>query len=199
MGVLIRTNNSVNVNKQMNYILGKSATMEEFEKVYDILMRRDWVIEPNKNQVHVINLANRGWKWGYDHRKTRLGVCKVRKKKILISKFFLKHNLDTFANALEDTVRHEIAHALDAELRGHSDHGPQWKKIAKQVGAIPKAASKALDGEHKWTLKCPSCGYTFGRHRLTDKATRVACGRCCRKKNKGKFSEEYKFEIIQNF
>lgn len=36
-----------------------------------------------------------------------------------------------------DTIRHEIAHALDCNTRGKSDHGPEWQKWANKLGAIP--------------------------------------------------------------
>lgn len=195
----ISTSKPVNINKQQNLILGKAATMAEFQEVYDTLMRRNWVVEFPRNKFHVINLADRGWTWGYDNRKTSIGGCKGRRKHIVISKYFCDHNLDHRAHDLEDTIRHEIAHALDRETRGTSDHGPFWQSMAKQVGAIPRARSKSMKkGGHKWTLECPNCGRKIYRHKLTQRARTMACGACCTKYNGGKYTSKYQFNVIQN-
>lgn len=37
-----------------------------------------------------------------------------------------------------DTIRHEVAHAIDFNRRKTSDHGSQWRAIARLVGAKPE-------------------------------------------------------------
>ena len=59
------------------------------------------------------SLTVRGWTFGFDRARRRLGVCRPRDKRITLS----AHLSRTLPPAeVEDTVRHEIAHALDHEL-----------------------------------------------------------------------------------
>ena len=37
-----------------------------------------------------------------------------------------------------DTLLHEMAHAADYLLNGHSDHGPSWREQAQQAGCSPE-------------------------------------------------------------
>ena len=50
---------------------------------------------------------------------------------------------------LRDTVLHEIAHAIAGISAGH---GPEWKSVARRIGATPKATC--------------TCGQSFKRERL---------------------------------
>lgn len=72
---------------------------------------------------------DKSWSFRWDRAKTRLGLCDYQKKTIQLSKPlipFLKKS------DIEDTLLHEIAHALAGAKAGH---GPQWKNIAKNLGA----------------------------------------------------------------
>ncbi|MEO1078979.1 MAG: SprT-like domain-containing protein [Pseudomonadota bacterium] len=71
------------------------------------------------------NRARRSY--GQAHRDGRIVISTV---------FFGTAALDD----LEDTVRHEIAHlivGIDAR------HGPRWRKVARALGAIPRAAGRS--------------------------------------------------------
>lgn len=46
-----------------------------------------------------------------------------------------------------DTVRHEIAHFIAFTSFDDMSHGPQWKKIAVDLGANPKSCVKLKDEE----------------------------------------------------
>lgn len=46
-----------------------------------------------------------------------------------------------------ETVRHEVAHAIDYFRRGDSDHGPLWQEIAIVIGAAPIPAAANLSPE----------------------------------------------------
>jgi predicted SprT family Zn-dependent metalloprotease len=39
-----------------------------------------------------------------------------------------------YLDVWDDTIRHEIAHAIDFEIRRWSDHSEIWKNIGRQVG-----------------------------------------------------------------
>ena len=74
-----------------------------------------------------------------DRRNNSFGWCNHRERIVAINKYLHKNSED---EAILDTMWHEIAHAIDFCQRGVSDHGPQWKAIAEQLGAIAKSASK---------------------------------------------------------
>ena len=85
------------------------------------------------------SLRQRGWTFGFDRARTRLGVCRPAAKRITLS----AHLSRTLPEAeVEDTVRHEIAHALDHELnpdrRGRRAHDSVWMALARRCGAAPE-------------------------------------------------------------
>ena len=47
--------------------------------------------------------------------------------------------------AVEDVIRHEVAHFIAYDTYGESQHGQHWQQVAKQVGARPHRGS--LDEE----------------------------------------------------
>jgi predicted SprT family Zn-dependent metalloprotease len=87
---------------------------------------------------------------------------------------------------VEDTIRHEIAHALNTHGAGH---GPEWRELARRVGANPKPCGGAEDGAigipHKWIVECPQCGPVLRQHRLARdlremlENRQAVCKRCC--------------------
>jgi len=79
------------------------------------------------------------WKFAIGGSKNEYGSCDFKTKTIEVSKVLLKKS--TLAEA-EDTILHEIAHAL----RGNHLHDKKWKEIAEKVGALP-SAQKSYEGE----------------------------------------------------
>lgn len=94
---------------------------------------------------------NSNWTFKWSNAKRSAGSCRIKgiklpsgKSKIVkgtisISKSILK---EMTYEGVKDTILHEIAHAIQYEKTGSSDHGPIWKKIAKSLGAVPKAAAQ---------------------------------------------------------
>jgi predicted SprT family Zn-dependent metalloprotease len=75
------------------------------------------------------------WRYGTANSRRFLGICYGKRRVIKMSKFFF----DKVSPAqIVDTIRHEIAHALDFKRNGSSSHGPKWKAIAVEVGAKPE-------------------------------------------------------------
>lgn len=68
------------------------------------------------------------WSFKLGSYKRNLGRCYVRLKLISVSEWHATH--DTTEQVME-TVRHEIAHALVPEEKGH---GPEWQQAAIRVG-----------------------------------------------------------------
>jgi predicted SprT family Zn-dependent metalloprotease len=91
------------------------------------------------------------WKFRFNKRKRALGLCSPRDRTIYLSSYFLNKVSD--AETL-DTIRHEIAHALEAVRHGTSGHGPVWKAIAVEVGAKPERTCKvAIRHTYPYVIK----------------------------------------------
>ena len=73
------------------------------------------------------------WTFAFLEAKRRLGDCNFDERVIRIGR---AHALDASEAEIRDTILHEIAHALAGP---EACHGPQWKPIAKRVGATPRA------------------------------------------------------------
>lgn len=130
------------------------------------------------------------WSFGFNKNKRRLGVCFYKEKRIEVSIYHLVNSDEDIKN----TILHEIAHAI-CPKRGH---GIEWKRCCRLVGARPERCGKAasLDhAPHKWELKCSTCSHISKMHRKPKR--KLACAKCCKTYNFGKFSEKYVFTLIQ--
>ena len=128
------------------------------------------------------SLTARGWTFGFDRARRRLGVCRPATKRITLS----AHLSCTLPDAeVEDTVRHEIAHALDHELhpnrRGRRAHDRTWKALARRCGATPE---RCFDGDlpadptAPYAAVCPTCGASRDLYRQPVRAH--LCPTCSR-------------------
>ena len=141
-----------------------------------------------------------GWKFQFDRARRRLGICRWehagrRVRVISLSRFYAGR---MGWSEMEDVVRHEVAHAIDFETRGRSDHGPTWQAIACKVGADP---TRLYEGEFvpdrssKYVGICPSCEI---EHPFYRRVIRIhACPACCRAHNRGRFAPRYTLRIIE--
>jgi predicted SprT family Zn-dependent metalloprotease len=129
-----------------------------------------------------------GWTVRTDNAKRRLGVCRFGPRVIGLSAPIIALNDES---VIRDTVLHEIAHALAGPAAGH---GPQWKAVARSIGANPQ---RCADGattatpDARWVGSCRFCDFTLDRHRLTASARQGACPRCCNRHNGGRYTDEY--------
>lgn len=103
-------------------------------------------------------LAARGWTFGFDRARRRLGACHVASRRITISA-----PLAAVLSAadVDDTLRHEIAHAVDAERRGRTNHDATWRALAVACGARPERCfTRPLpaDPVAPYRAACPTCG-----------------------------------------
>lgn len=114
-------------------------------------------------------LFKRNWIFSFESCKRSLGRCHYNAKKIALSKWYVELNEE---EDIEDTILHEIAHALSFTRHGKkgTGHGRLWKDICIEIGATPKATHKGLleypNNHHKYVDTC-CCGTTFKRHRLS--------------------------------
>ncbi|GEM_PF-5892833 len=81
--------------------------------------------------------------------KRRLGSCHPQRKIIRLSRHFL--TLNPFS-VTQDTINHELAHAIDYARRGKSNHDQHWQRIAIALGASPQASTNATSPEPRWSV-----------------------------------------------
>jgi predicted SprT family Zn-dependent metalloprotease len=129
--------------------------MKSLKHIRDLWMRlqeelgREYLDQP---------LESAGWTFAFDKAKTRFGNTNFGKKRVTVSERLLRNGLSF--DQIEDTLRHEIAHVLDYEDRGTSDHTHQWKKWARRCGADPSTTGhlpEEVKPDYRWWLWCPEC------------------------------------------
>jgi predicted SprT family Zn-dependent metalloprotease len=118
------------------------------------------------------------WSFGWDRAKKRFGKCNLQKKEISLSRYLTRLNP---REQVEDTIRHEIAHAKDAEERGCSDHSMHWKRWAVKCGAKPTrcySSDLVNTPDAPYYTYCPNCETYSPRFRKMKKNRIYACGKC---------------------
>lgn len=111
------------------------------------------------------------WSFDFDQAVRRAGLCNFSKKRITVSRKLILLGSDKDA---EQTILHEIAHALAGPEAGH---GKVWKQTATALGyhGGTKYDGPSLDQIAPWEGTCPA-GHRVYRHR---KATRASsCAKC---------------------
>ena len=187
-------------NTQMSTKVSKS-------KVQDMaleLMEKDFEV-----RGRVFNMNELGWRFSFSTHKSRFGQCSFRRvgfgdnrsitnKRLYLSQWLIQNSSKTFAE-WKNTMLHEIAHAIDGEIRYTTNHDYRWKSIALAIGCDGKRCSSAeIDARaSKYTLVCPNCGKETASHKKKRRLS--ACGQCCRDYNNGKFSMEFKLIQEQNY
>lgn len=191
--------------KEMYFANGDTTTKLEIAKLANEMLNTTWVFDIYRNRdAQFINLALLGWKFEFNTRKRAAGLCSKRDKTIYISEWLLMQNLNK-AIEFENTLRHEIAHAIDFETRGTSDHGRIWKAIAIRVLCDGERCYTheqiSIKEKTKYTLVCDNCGKETPKHRRSRAAEegRKACGKCCREHNNGRFSKDFILRQVQNY
>jgi predicted SprT family Zn-dependent metalloprotease len=113
------------------------------------------------------------WSFGFDHARTRAGLCNFTDKHISVSKpLALKYEDDE----IHQVLLHEVAHALAGARAGH---GPTWKRIAAEIGYDGKRTHEgsAANELAPWLGTCPA-GHEHFRFRRPTKP--LSCGVCSR-------------------
>ncbi len=138
------------------------------------------------------HLDRQGWSFAWDRARRRFGCCNYLRRQITISKPLARINT---LDACRDTVLHEIAHALAGRDAGH---GPAWVRACLRVGARPERCYTPADvttPPSRYVRYCPSCFQARPMHRRSRK--QYACGPCCKKHNRGRYSEAFALRTVE--
>jgi predicted SprT family Zn-dependent metalloprotease len=150
-----------------------------------VLAREFATINRAESLLKEYGLYQQGWRFGFNERRNAYGLCVFRTRRIELS-----HRLYLLmsAEAVEDTLLHELAHALVGSGHGHDK---VWKAACLRVGARPErcsALSTSLDGPAavaahlaaaKYTLTCPTCQAGHAIHRKPK--NNYLCSTCLKK------------------
>ncbi len=115
-----------------------------------------------------------GWTFGFDHAKTRAGVCRFTERRITVSRHLAARFED---DEIHQVLLHEVAHAIAGPAAGHGAH---WRRVADDLGYVggrthagPTATEYA-----SWVGECPA-GHVHHRYRRPTRP--MSCGRCSRR------------------
>lgn len=140
-----------------------------------------------------------GYRFEWMNRKRTLGLCDYGKKKIFLSENYVFNNDETL---VEDTIRHELAHAFSHFLYGYagSGHNHLWRHVCVQVGARPQRCKSNEDGltptEGKYVLRHKETHEVFSHyHKFPTKSYRQVSKIYIRGR---KFETLGKLEIVDN-
>jgi predicted SprT family Zn-dependent metalloprotease len=133
-----------------------------------------WIEDFAKETLQKHGLLELGWKFKFDNAKQRLGSCSHSRKTITFSMYYTHISREE----IEDTILHEIAHALIGPEHGHNFH---WKQKAREIGAKPERLADPTiktSAKHNYVIKCPNCGWQVQRHRMKRRNFGSTCPEC---------------------
>lgn len=139
-------------------------------------------------------LAEKGWMFRWDRARRRFGSCNYAKRQITLSLHLAR--LNDLAPC-QDTILHEVAHALAGREAGH---GPKWKEACRRVGATPArcySSDDVVQPESRYVRYCAACGRATPVYRRT--RARHACAPCCKKHNNGKYTECFALQLMERW
>jgi hypothetical protein len=185
---------------EMHFEENVTTTFGELERLAIRLLKTTWTIDIYRSRLDsVINLWDLGWRFEYNTRKNAAGLCDYRNKTIHLSKYLVGQNLHK-ALEFENTLRHELAHALDGAMGQRNHHNRIWKAIARKVLCTAERCYKSEDigdTKSKYTLICDTCKKESASHKKKKKIS--ACGKCCNEHNNGRYSLDYALRQVQNY
>lgn len=131
--------------------------------------------------------------------RTTAGLAYYRTRRVILNPKLI----EVSSEEVQITLRHELAHLVAQARAGRqrvSPHGAEWQQACADLG-IPNEARchnlpfKQRRVTRRYFYQCPECGEILPRVRPIKR--RVACVKCCRKYNDGKYSERFRFHLIE--
>ena len=123
-----------------NKIDHRKNNTKKFEKEFI------WFSKLARNKLNEYSLND--WNIGFDYAERRAGACFFDKKLLSFSVKFLKN---ANKEEINDTILHEIAHALVGPGNGHNS---KWKKKAKEIGCTGRIYYENEFATPKWIKYC---------------------------------------------
>lgn len=121
------------------------------------------------------------WKFSFNNSKRRLGLTRFPRSgssggTIELSRHFVSLN---DGKVIEETIRHEIAHALAFISDGETGHGRAWKRACQLTGAAPViSTTSAVMPSGKWFSKCQNCSIEHYFYRKPNPDKSFYCLKC---------------------
>ncbi len=114
----------------------------------------------------------RGWTFGFDLAPSRAGVCRYAESRIDLS---VSYCLAATKAEIEDTILHEIAHAI---VGPQHNHDAVWKSKAQEIGCAGERCHRVQHSVPRWVGEC-GCGQRWYRQTLQKRmvGTRM-CAEC---------------------
>ncbi len=112
------------------------------------------------------------WTFRLNRRRRCLGVCRYGTRSVELSRYFVERNSP---EEVQDTLLHEIAHALVGPGHGHD---AVWTQKCLELGARPERRSAADMPRGRWQGECGSCSRRFHRFRRPRRAEGWYCRSC---------------------
>lgn len=126
-----------------------------------------------RDEMDRFGLFDKGWDYGYDRAKKRLGQCCFGPKLITFSLPYINCNA---IEQMHNTILHEIAHALVGPGEGH---GIIWKNKARSIGAKPQRCNDdplIIKPMGDYMFKCACNVYYFHRKTRSNSRKCLRCG-----------------------
>ena len=112
------------------------------------------------------------WGFGFDLSTSRAGVCRYDDRRIDLS---VSYCLRATRAEIEDTLLHEIAHAIAGHRHHHDD---VWKAVARAIGCTAERCHDVNHTPPRWLGEC-GCGKQWRRQRLSRRLRHGARCRQC--------------------
>jgi predicted SprT family Zn-dependent metalloprotease len=172
-------------------------TLRDVERYANELLAKTFTINVMGYIETKVSAKDLGYRFQFDSAKRRFGVCRYTRRIIGLSKPLVEMNLDNFKE-INDTILHEIAHAIAYYIDRYEGkgHGWLWREVAMSIGCNGERCYKGSDINEptsKYSLECPSCDRKRPMHRKPKKT--YACGKCCT----NGYDEKYKMIVKQNY
>ena len=112
------------------------------------------------------------WTFGFDLSTTRAGVCRYRDQRIDLS---VSYCLRATRADIENTLLHEIAHAIVGARHGHD---AVWQARARAIGCTAERCHDVTHTAARWVGEC-GCGRRWRRQRLSRRLRHGAICKTC--------------------
>ena len=111
----------------------------------------------------------KGWSFAFDAAKRRGGACHFARRRITMAAGFAA---TADAAEIEDTLLHEIAHAL---VGPRHQHDAVWQAKAREIGCTARRCHSVTFSEPGLVARCVNGCFAIGRHRSR---RNMRCKRC---------------------